>query len=446
VLEDPPVGTDGVMIDSDAIADLPDHDGRIDTRQRQRSRVAPRPAGGRRYHAGIVTQRSDVRALAGSLCALVLAGGCGGSSLPVGQTVITTTSTTVAPTTTAAPATSTTAPATSATDSGAAPAETTAVPTTTLADQSGTSPRVAFQGENGFLLGANLPWYNWGCDFGCGLGARDGAGVTSPAVRDAVATAMETASGSGMDIIRWWVFPGEPWQITAGPDGLPAGIDDRVYADFDAALALAEQFDVSLVFTIFSAPSTIPGTWLTTEDGRQRLADALGELFARYGDNPRVHTWQLVNEPEWEIWNAIVELDDFRDLTTKVSASIHANSAALSSIGSANLDGLGFWSDTGLDYYTAHWYDPMSSGGACAMCTSYSDLAARFEFEAPIVIGEYYGGPDVDLVDRLDTFYLKGYAGAWAWSLLPKRTFDEFAIDHVAAAEFAELRNADISP
>lgn len=212
----------------------------------------------------------------GVLCTVLLIAGCGRDTLPVGQLV----TTTVAPTSTTTIPTSTTAAAGSVDDPATATTPTTVATTTTLADQSSSSPRVAWQGADGFLLGANLPWYNWGCDFGCGLGARDGQGVSSGEVRDVVAAAIRQASQAGMDVVRWWVFPGKPWQITAGSDQLPAGIDEAVYADFDAALSLAEEFDVSLVFTVFSAPSEIPDPWLTTEVGRQQLADVLGELSA----------------------------------------------------------------------------------------------------------------------------------------------------------------------
>ncbi len=315
-------------------------------------------------------------------------------------------------------------------------------------DLSASSPRVQWHDDDGFLLGANLPWYHFGCDFGCGQGARGAAGVSAESVSAGVASALESAIDAHMDIVRWWVFPGEPWQITVGPDGLPSGINDDVYADLDAALALADRFDISYVFTLFSGPIDIPGPWLTTEDGRQRLADTLGELFARYQDNPRIMTWQLVNEPEWQIWNNLVELEPVQDLATKVSAAIHENSNALSSIGSAHLGGLPFWSDVGLDYYTAHWYDPMASGPECAICTDYDDISATLDLDPglPIVIGEYYAGPDIGAGDRLEAFYRKGYAGAFAWSLLPDRTSDLLEVDFDRVAEFATSRVDDIHP
>jgi hypothetical protein len=38
-----------------------------------------------------------------------------------------------------------------------------------------------------------------------------------------------------MHVLRWWVFEGDPWQITRNAGGAPVGVTPAVYADFDAA-------------------------------------------------------------------------------------------------------------------------------------------------------------------------------------------------------------------
>jgi len=92
--------------------------------------------------------------------------------------------------------------------------------------------RVPWQGQDWYLLGANLPWYNWGCDFGCG----PNGGASSPTVRAALDSGFSRLEASGVNVARWWVFPGNPWQITRDASGLPTGINPAVYDDFDAAL------------------------------------------------------------------------------------------------------------------------------------------------------------------------------------------------------------------
>ena len=92
-----------------------------------------------------------------------------------------------------------------------------------LTDQSTTFP---------YVSGANLPWYNWACDFGCG----SAKGVSDPAVTSALDSVFATAQGGGFQVVRWWMFEGNPWQITTDANGAPIGLNPAVYADVDAAV------------------------------------------------------------------------------------------------------------------------------------------------------------------------------------------------------------------
>ncbi len=301
--------------------------------------------------------------------------------------------------------------------------------------------RIPWQGQDWYLLGANVPWYNWGCDFGCG----PNGGASSPTVRAALDSGFSQLEASGVHVARWWVFPGGPWQITRDGSGLPNGIDPSVYADFDAALELAEQYDLYYVFTLFSSPTRLPASWMSDPLQREKLVEALSGLFARYGDNPRILTWQVFNEPEWHIWNRAVELGPAQATVRDIAAAVHANSNAYVSVGSAHLGGLPMWVGLGLDYYTAHWYDGMSSGEACARCTDYEEVKARYGLDAPLVIGEFFAGNSTDALQRFEDWYAKGYAGAWAWSLFPDRTEDKLSVNLDAVGTFAN-QHADVGP
>jgi hypothetical protein len=286
-----------------------------------------------------------------------------------------------------------------------------------------------------------MPWYNWACDFGCG----QNGGASSPSVEGALRDGFSQLEASGAHVVRWWVFPGDAWQITRGANGAPSGINPAVYADFDAALALAEEYDLYFVFTLFSAPTHIPSAWVTDAGQRAQLASTLGELFAHYDGNPRVLTWQVFNEPEWDIWAGNVSQGAVQATVRAIADSVHANSDAYVSVGAAMLDGLPMWVGQGLDYYTAHWYDYMSGGNWCARCTTYAEVRSRYNLDAPLVIGEFYAGPDTDALQRFEDFYAKGYAGAFPWSLFPDRTSDHLAIDLTAAGTFGGA-HGDLGP
>jgi hypothetical protein len=302
--------------------------------------------------------------------------------------------------------------------------------------------RIPWQGNNWYLHGANIPWYNWGRDFGGGSG---NGGVSSAGSQTVLAAKLAQARDSGIHTIRWWVFPGSPWQVTRDAAGAPTGISSTVYADFDAALALAETYDLYFNFVLFSAPTAIPSSWITDSTARAKLATALGALFARYKTNPRVMSWEIFNEPELDIWNGKIAKAPVQATVKAIATAVHANSPAYVTVGSAMLDGLGMWVGQGLDYYQAHWYDYMSGGNWCARCTDYATVKARYNLDAPLVIGEFYASSTVDAAQRFADFYQKGYAGAWPWSLFPDRTSDNLAINLAAARTFAG-QHADAGP
>jgi hypothetical protein len=314
-------------------------------------------------------------------------------------------------------------------------------PTPTSPDN-GPDNRVAWQGGAWYLHGANLPWFNWSCDFGCN---HDG-GASSAVVRSAVGARLATASAAGMKNVRWWMFPGDPWQVTTNDAGTPIGINESVYTDLDAALALAEEHGIYYTFVLFSGPDGLPRSWMSDMDHRAALANVLGtQLFRRYANHPRILSWEVFNEPEFKIWSGEFSESEVVDTVRAIAAQANAETTSYVTVGSAMLDGLEMWVGIGLDYYQAHWYDYMESGGWCARCTDYATVQASYGLDAPLVIGEYFGGPDADALQRLEDWYAKGYAGAWAWSLFPDHTFDHLAVDEAASTAFANLHE-DIGP
>ena len=363
--------------------------------------------------------------------ATVLLSACGGAAAgddPTPRAPVPTATATA----TAAPSTATSIP----------PTRTPIPPTATPTPLPLSASRISWQGQEWYLHGANLPWYAWGCDFGCGANG----GASSASTRSAIRPALRAAADAGMVNIRWWMFPGDPWQIARAADGTPTGIDPAVYADIDAALALADELGLYYTFVLFSGPEAIPRSWMSDASQREALAAVLGEgLFRRYADHPRILSWEIVNEPEFRIWSGEFTRAEVVDTVKAIAAQANAETTSLVTVGSATLDGLELWVGAGLDYYQAHWYDYMQPGAWCARCVTYPEVRRGYGLDAPLVIGEYYGGPDADAAQRLEDWYAKGYAGAWAWSLLSDRTADKMAIDEAASAGFA-AEHADVGP
>jgi hypothetical protein len=234
------------------------------------------------------------------------------------------------------------------------------------------------------------------------------------------------------------MFPGDPTQFSFDVDagGLPTGFKDTVYQDIDAALALAAANNIAYTFTLFSGPTAIPAAWLTTQAGRDRVALVLAGLFTRYADNPQIMTWDVVNEPEFDVWGGKATTADVRALISGIVQAVHATSRVPVTVGGARLDGLPLLTFLGLDYYTIHWYDPMTAAAECLACTTYAAVRDAYKLDRPIVVGEFYA--PVGFGDRFEMWRQHGYAGALAWSLLPDHTGDHFSIDLTAATAFAQ--------
>jgi hypothetical protein len=311
--------------------------------------------------------------------------------------------------------------------------------------------RITINGQQAFLTGANLPWYNWGCDFGCGdTGNPATSGVSNATVAANVGAAFATAKAAGMHVIRWWLFEGSAASQDIATDnaGVPTQITRTTYADIDAALAVANQYDIYLDFVLFSAPTAVPQNWVTDPGTAAGLATTIGSLAAHYAGNPRVFTWEVYNEPEVDIWAGRIDQASVQASVKNIAAAIHANSSAYVTVGSVMLDGLPLWVGLGLDYYEAHWYDYMNQGNYDAYLWDYATVKARYALDAPLVLGEFPATPQSAspaASARWQHWYSAGYAGAWVWSLLPTHTADQLAVD-TGAVTALTTQHTDTAP
>ena len=273
--------------------------------------------------------------------------------------------------------------------------------------------RVNWISQNWFLSGANMPYINWQCDFGC----RTTGGVTQ--YRMLVDNIFTNLSEHGVKVVRWYVFEGDAPQIKRDPTtGTPTALSkDEVFADMDVALEIARQHDIYLDLVLLPDLTAIPSTWVSDPAQREALATTLAPMFQRYRNNKNLLSWEVMSEPERAIDAAVVTTPDAVALATRLTSEIHADSRSLASIGEVAIDRIAPFTTTGVDFHAPHGYSSQT-GTACVTCTTVAQLEATQGVTVPVVIGAIdVTGSTASELGTLNQLRDNGYAGAFTWSV-----------------------------
>lgn len=294
---------------------------------------------------------------------------------------------------------------------------------------------ISWQDGTWFLLGMNYPWHRYGNDFG--NNARGSFGVHNESTYQAVDADFAKMAGLGVNSVRWFVFGDGSVGITYDDHGMPTGIDQNVFPDMDAALEIAQRHNIYLDLVLLDFLFMKDAEWkdgvqagghanvINSDEGRIALVDEVFmPLFQRYGQNPYILSWEVMNEPEWAVSNFgkvddrfsnPATLSDFRQFTRRVADAVHKETGSYVTIGSASMQWVSSWTGLNLDYYQVHYYDWMRSSQPDDLFQSEID---ELGLDRPVVVGEFPAAysETAGLEHYLDTWYANGFAGAWPWS------------------------------
>lgn len=300
-----------------------------------------------------------------------------------------------------------------------------------------------FSRTSPFLIGANLPWINYGGDFGANSW-RPSGGLSSIGVPPAARRALMDFRSRGVTALRWFLFCDGRAGIRFDGNGDPLGPDTCIWADVDAALDLAASVDMQLMPTLFDFHWCGRRQWvdgvplkgrrrvIASQRARQMLLDRLlTPLFDRYGRHPRIAAWDIFNEPEWATFGLgthhplrSVSLRTMRSFLGEVAALAHARTIQPVTVGSASAAWLDLVRGLGLDFYQVHWYDHLERE------TPLGRQVAGFELDRPVLLGEFpTRGSARGTASLITTARAAGYTGAFLWSVLA----EDHASDHAAA-------------
>jgi hypothetical protein len=296
-----------------------------------------------------------------------------------------------------------------------------------------------------FWIGVNLPWLNYGGDFGANRWQPAG-GVGQPGRRAALREALGRLADGGVSCVRWFMLADGRAGLQETPDGDPLGLDPAFWRDAAGALEELERAGLLAIFVLFDfhwfkRARFINGVRaggrraLALDPARRRrlIERVLGPLLERYGRHPSVLAWDVINEPEWvtrgsrlspRVFDASRET--MRAFIRDVVTVIHDRTSHAATVGSASTRTLGLVEGLGLDVYQAHWYDRL------AKRAPLDRLVAELGLNRPIVLGEFpTRGSRRSPAEIVEIARSAGYAGALAWSALA----DDDASDGSALAE-----------
>ena len=291
-----------------------------------------------------------------------------------------------------------------------------------------------------FWLGLNLPWLDYGGDFGKNAWQPDGGLASFPSRRARLEGTFAALADKGWRVLRWFVLCDGRAGVRFSPRGDAQGLDDRVFADVDQGLSLASAHGLQVMLTVldfhwFDKASTSGGVQMgghtkTVSDARLRgrlLDSVLAPLFARYASDPAVWGWDICNEPEWAVKRRIagrgsVSPAAMRAFLAESAALAHGLVKQPVTVGLASVSGLELVRGIGLDFYQAHWYDSVEAAAPLAA------PVAALSLDRPLILGEYpTKGSQRKPSAIVATAQQAGWAGALAWSVLAQDPATDFA-------------------
>jgi hypothetical protein len=304
-----------------------------------------------------------------------------------------------------------------------------------------------------FLVGANLPWVSYGGDFGASAWSP-GGGLARPQARTAAQAGLAEVASRGGRLVRWWLFGDGRAGLRFDAGGRPLGLDDFVLADVDVALDLLRGVGLRAMFVLFdflwcrpvrrTSGVSLGGhrSILRHDDRRKALIETVfAPLLSSYGREPLIHSWDIVNEPEWPTLGmggkrstGGVAKSVMRAFLSESVAVVHDLAVQPVTVGLASAAGLPLVQGLGLDYYQVHWYDSFERANPLA-CPC-ADLA----LDRPVLLGEFpTRGSRRSVPAILDASRAAGYAGALAWSVLADDTCSGWADAAPGIGEWARL-------
>jgi len=280
--------------------------------------------------------------------------------------------------------------------------------------------------------GANLPWHNYGVDFGANAW-QPGGGLAAGTRRAELRPMLEELAGKGATVVRWFLLCDGRAGLVLDAKRRVLGLDNRVLADVDAALGLLAEVGLRAMFVLkdfnwFKRPQVANGVRLfgkcyvvkKADRRREWLDRALTPLLLHLAGAAEVHSIDVFNEPEWAVLGlgnydpgASILDTEMRAYLGELVGRVRMATAHPVTVGLASPRGLALVRTLGLDFYQWHWYDSVEAN------TPLATPVADYLVDRPALLGEFptKGASRTPAAIR-QAAVTAGYAAAWPWSAL----------------------------
>lgn len=311
-------------------------------------------------------------------------------------------------------------------------------------------------GSTPYLNGNNVPWNDFGTDFGT-------SNYNSTWFKNAFAA----MHAKGVNSARIWLHCDGRATPTFNSNGDVTGISSTLVANLQDMLNNAQADGIKIQLSLWSFDlfnnnhaNLVSNTTYTSH----YITKALDPILTGIVSYPALAVIEVINEPEWGISQTpntttqSVTLAQMQAFVKSITSAIHAKTSTINvTVGSASIKWStangkdatvgDWWAGLGLDNRDVHYYGWMTGNGYNFDPFKSGHTPSYYGWTVPCVIGEFPAipcNPYSFSLQMMANAYNNGYAGHMPWSYAGVDSNGSFSNYEAASLSFSN--NPGVGP